>query len=125
MGLVKCLKKAIDQQNSTIKDAQNELKELKEEQQIVKTQNTELQDEVRKVQGQVKTLPASLPSTQSWASVVVGSNNTQAMSVTPISLQQASNEQMTPKEVNCVRINTAPKQDNATDEEVFTRYLST
>ena len=125
VGLVKCLKRAIDQQNSTIKDAQNELKELKEEQQIVKTQNTELQDEVRMLRGQVSALSASLPSTQSWASVVAGSNKTQAMSVTPTSLRQASNEQMTLKEANCVRISTAPQQENATDEEVFTRYLST
>ena len=32
---------------------------------------------------------------------------------------------MTQKEANCVRISTVPIQDNATDEEVFTRYLST
>ena len=123
--LVKGLKNTIDQQNSAIKEAQTELKELKEEQQTVKTQNTELQDEVRMLRGQVSALSASLPSTQSWASVVAGSNNTQTASLTSISHQQAPNKQMIQKEANCVRISTAPKLSDATDEDGFTRYLDT
>lgn len=78
--LIKSLKSTVDQQNSAIKDAQTELKELKEEQQTVETRNNELQNEVRMLRSQVSALSASLPSTQSWASIVAGSNNTQTAS---------------------------------------------
>lgn len=62
--LVKGLEKTVEQQHTTIKNTQIELKELKEEQQNVKAQNTELQDEVRMLRGQVSALSPSLPSTQ-------------------------------------------------------------
>ncbi|KIW22074.1 uncharacterized protein PV07_12536 [Cladophialophora immunda] len=72
--LVKELKKTIDQQNDALLEVQTELKELKEEQQYVKEQNNELKDEIGMLRNQLGSLSASLPSTQSWASVVASRN---------------------------------------------------
>ncbi|EXJ95095.1 hypothetical protein A1O1_00214 [Capronia coronata CBS 617.96] len=83
VALVKDLKNTIDQQNETIQEAQAELKELKEEQQCVKEQNCELKDEIGMLRNQLSSLSASLPSTQSWASIVAsqtGSNSTHGTS---------------------------------------------
>jgi regulator of replication initiation timing len=83
LGLVRDLKKTIDQQNRSIQEAQTELKELKEEQQHIKEQNIELKDEIGMLRDQVGSLSASLPSTPSWASVATnrtGSGSTQQTS---------------------------------------------
>jgi hypothetical protein len=74
VALVKDLKNTIDQQNEAIQEAQTELKDLKEEQQYVKEQNCELKDEIGMLRNQLGSLSASLPSTQSWASIVASQN---------------------------------------------------
>ena len=81
--LVKDLKKTIDQQNKSIKEAQSELKELKEEQQHVKEQNNELKDEICMLRDQVGTLSASLPPTQSWASIAANRTRSGSTQQTP------------------------------------------
>src|ERR1700754_4946643 len=83
VALVKDLKNTTDQKNEAIQEAQTELKELKEEQQYVKEQNCELKDEIGMLRNQLGSLSASLPSTQSWASIVAnqtGLNSTHGTS---------------------------------------------
>jgi hypothetical protein len=104
LGLVKGLKKTIDQQNRSIQEALTTLKELKEEQHIVKTQNIELVGEVRKLQGQVSALSTSLRPTQSWAAVAAAPSNPQSAVLTTGNHERAPSAQMTQKEANCVRI---------------------
>jgi hypothetical protein len=60
---------------------------------------------------------------QSWASVAA--NSTGPTSQTTINLPRTASQKGPQKEASCVRISTAPKGDNATDEEGFTRYLAT
>jgi Mg2+ and Co2+ transporter CorA len=69
--LVTDLKETIVKQNTIIENNQAELVEIKEEQQAIRGQNTQLQDEIRTVRGQLSALSASLSSTRSWASVVL------------------------------------------------------
>ncbi|KAK5216352.1 hypothetical protein LTR47_011951 [Exophiala xenobiotica] len=71
------LKEIIQQQSSIITDQNNgverletELVEIKAEQWNIKSQNSELQEEVRSLRTQSDSYSASLPSTRSWASVV-------------------------------------------------------
>jgi hypothetical protein len=101
------------------------LKEVKKEQETLETQNTELQDEVRMLRGQVSALSASLSSTQSWTSVASNANTAQATSQTLENPQRPTSRPPIQKELSRVRISTARQEDNMIEGDCFTRYLST
>lgn len=60
---------AIHDHNSIIESIRADLAEIKQEQRILKAQNTELQEEVRSLRIQLETVSTLPPSTQTWASV--------------------------------------------------------
>jgi hypothetical protein len=86
----------------------DELKEVKAEQQILKTQNTELKEEVLELQTRLSTISVSPPFSRSWASVAAGqsatgtattrssSQNTQSTTSIRISTQPSNAEDGTP-----------------------------
>lgn len=59
----------IQDQNSIIESIRADLAEIKLEQRILKTQNTELQEEIRSLRTQLETFSTLPPSTQTWASI--------------------------------------------------------
>jgi hypothetical protein len=59
----------IRDQNSIIESIRADLAEIKQEQRILKTQNVELQEEIRSLRTQLETLPTLPLSTETWASV--------------------------------------------------------
>jgi hypothetical protein len=62
----------IEDQNNIIKSIKVDLAEIKQEQRILRTQNTELQEEVCSLRAQLETLSTLPPSTQTWASIAAG-----------------------------------------------------
>ncbi len=120
--LVADLKETIIRQSNIIEDVRAELIEIKAEQRTLKSQNLELQEEVRSLRTQLDSYSASLPSTRSWASVVAGGKTIQ--STTSSSLATGNiNAKTEPK---CLRISTQARNDeNDVADNTFTRYLPT
>ena len=123
--LVTALKKTVEQQNAIIKETKAQLSEMKADQNTLRTQNGELQDEIRTLRNQLSALSESLPSTQSWASIVANGrvNGSATGSVTQSSLLQSSPRTNT--EVNCLRISTRGRKEGEIEAGGFTRYLET
>lgn len=123
--LVTALKKTVEQQNGIIKDTKAQLSEIKADQHALQTQDSELQDEIRTLRNQLSALSESLPSTQSWASIVANGrvNRTATRPTTQSSFLQSSTT--TNKEANYLRISTRGRKEGETEEGGFTRYLET
>ncbi|KIW36021.1 uncharacterized protein PV06_11676 [Exophiala oligosperma] len=118
--LVGDLKETIEHQGTIIENTQTELVAIREEQQGLWTQNTELQEEIRTLRGQLSAYSASLPATRSWASVAAGSGAGQ----TTINASTTESNEQPLKERNCLRISTQPPPPNADPgNPTFTRYL--
>lgn len=121
--LVAALKKTVQQQNGIIKETKAQLSEIKADQHALQTQNGELQDEIRTLRNQLSAFSESLPSTQSWASVVAHGRGHSRGPTTYASGSQ--NSGTVNKEANCLRISTRGRKEGETEEGTFTRYLET
>lgn len=123
--LVTALKKTVEQQHGIIQDTKTQLGEIKADQHALQTQNGELQDEIRTLRNQLSALSETLPSTQSWASVVAHGrvNGSAARSTTQSSFLHGSTT--TKKETNCLRISTRGRREGEPEDGTFTRYLET
>ena len=121
--LVATLSETLTQQNIAVEGARAELKEIKAEQQELKTLNTQLQEEVRTLQAKLDSYSTSLPSTASWASIAAGRTTTTEGGT---SLSRTSSNQNAKKEPNCLRISTSPSAPDG-DPTIgpFGRYLPT
>lgn len=123
--LVTALTKTIERQNVTIKNAEAQLSEIKADQHALRAQNGELQDEMRTLRNQLSSFSESIPSTQSWASIVANGrvNGSDTQSSARSSLPQGS--ATTNREINCLWISTWGRKDGDIEDGAFTRYLET
>jgi regulator of replication initiation timing len=117
-NLVNSLKEVITQQTSIIESARTEIQEVKTEQKALREQNTKLQEEIQALRAQLETQATTKLSLGSWAAVATTNSPQDSIRVIP----------QPQRESNCVRISTArpvETDDNETNNNNFTRYLST
>ncbi|KIV87969.1 hypothetical protein B0A52_05646 [Exophiala mesophila] len=113
VNVISDLKETIASQNNTLRDIQEELEELK-------NQNGELQGTVRSLESKLERATSSLTPPRSWASVVNGDSATQAHTG-PTAL---TNYPQTTKEPQCLRISTkANRTEDEVNGETLTRNL--
>ena len=93
--LISMLKDVIRHQTTTIAATQNELQEIKHNQNVLQEQNESLHEEVKALRAQLESAPA-VTATKTWATVAANGGNT------TLSLNHRQPE----KEQNCVRIST-------------------
>jgi regulator of replication initiation timing len=115
--LISSLKDVIRRQTATIADTQNELQEIKHNQNALQEQNEKLHVEVKALRTQIEATPP-VTATRFWAAVAAeGGNGTH-----PVNPQRPEQDQ------NCVRISTQrafvdPRDSINIDENAFGRYL--
>jgi regulator of replication initiation timing len=117
--LISTLKDVIRHQTTTIAATQNELQEIKHNQNVLQEQNERLHEEVKALRVQLENAPAAT-ATRTWAAVAANTGN-----ATP-----APHHQQSEKEQNCVRISTQrtfvdPRDNDDGDGNAFGRYLPT
>ena len=117
--LISTLKDVIRHQTTTIAATQNELQEIKHNQNVLQEQNERLHEEVKALRVQLESTPA-VNATRTWAAVAANGGN-----ATP-----SLNHQQPEKEPNCVRISTQrnfvdPRDNEDIDGNAFGRYLPT
>ena len=117
--LISTLKDIIHQQTTTIAATQNELQEIKHNQNVLQEQNEKLHEEVKALRAQIESAP-TVSATRSWAAVAASGSNG------AFSLR----DQQPEKEQDCVRINTQrtlvdPRDHDNNDGNTFGRYLPT
>jgi septal ring factor EnvC (AmiA/AmiB activator) len=117
--LISTLKDVIRHQTTTIAATQNELQEIKHNQNVLQEQNERLYEEVKALRVQLESALAAT-ATKSWATVAANSSN-----ATP-----SPNLQQPEKEQNCVRISTQrtfvdPRDNEDSNGNEFGRYLPT
>jgi regulator of replication initiation timing len=118
--LIGTLKDVIRHQTAAITTTQNELHEIKHNQNVLQEQNEKLQEEVRALRAQIENAPA-VAAPKTWAAVAASSGGT----TTP-----ARNHQQPEKNQNCVRISTQrtfvdPRDNGNNGDNEFGRYLPT
>jgi FtsZ-binding cell division protein ZapB len=92
----------------------NELREIKANQQVLKSQNAELQEQVQGLQEQLEAIPTTGHTAKTWAEVATTAS--QQLPATP--------PKRNPREPNCVRISTRKIPNNDEGENSgFGRYL--
>jgi hypothetical protein len=119
VSLITNLKETITQQisiianqNSVIDGFRADLAEIKSEQQSLKNQNAELQEEIRSLQAQLNAFSASLPSTESWASVAASRSITESATSFPQANTEKQNREPSHQlviDVSCVNGKVAEK----------------
>ena len=117
--LIDTLKDVIRRQTATIAATQNELQEIKHNQNVLQEQNEKLHDEVKALRAQIEATPPAVV-TKSWAAVVANAGNSNPP------LDHPPPE----KEHDCVRISTQrtfidPRDNDNGDGSVLGRYLPT
>jgi hypothetical protein len=117
--LISTLKDIIHQQTTTIAATQNELQDIKHNQNVLQEQNEKLHDEVKALRTQIEATPP-VTATRSWAAVATEGGNG----------GPPRNPQRPEKDQDCVRISTQrtfvdPRDDNNNDGNTFGRYLPT
>ncbi|OQD68799.1 hypothetical protein PENANT_c182G01338 [Penicillium antarcticum] len=115
--LIGTLKDVIRHQTAAIATTQNELQEIKHNQNVLQEQNEKLYEEVKALRTQVKNAPP-VTATRTWATVAANGGN----GTSPLDHQQPEKEQ------NCVRISTQrtfvdPRDNVNNDGNTFGRYL--
>jgi hypothetical protein len=86
----------VQDQNSIIESIRADLAEIKQEQRILKTQNTELHEEIRSLRTQLETLSALPPPTQTWASIAASEHPAEP----DITLPRMTNTRIVDKDKN-------------------------
>lgn len=112
------LQHTIEEQTTLIHATRSELREVKDNQNELRTQNEKLQEEILALRSQVDGLNTPSP-TRSWAAVAAATDNP----------QPRETRQQTDKDKNCVRISTQRSVTEALGAEnngdAFGRYLPT
>jgi hypothetical protein len=115
--LITTLEDIIRHQTMTITTTQNELQEIKHNQNVLQKQNKKLHDEVKALRAQIEATPPATV-TRTWAAIAAeGDNGTSSL-----------NPQRPEKDQDCVRISTQrtfvdPRDNNNNDGNTFGRYL--
>ena len=117
--LIGSLKEIIRHQTATIESTQNELLEIKHNQNVLQEQNEKLHEEVKALRARVESGPTAT-TTRTWAAVAANSSD-----ATPLLSHQKPE-----KDQNCVRISTQrtfvdPRDNDNSDGTIFGRYLPT
>jgi hypothetical protein len=117
--LISSLKDIIHHQTAAIETTQNELQEIKHNQNVLQEQNEKLYEEVKVLRTQVESAPA-VTTTRTWAAVAANGGDAPPL----LSHQQPE------KEPNFVRISTQrtfvdPRDNDHIEENAFGRYLPT
>jgi hypothetical protein len=115
--LIGTLKDVIRRQTAAIVATQDELQEIKHNQNVLQEQNEKLHEEVKALRAQVENAPPAT-ATRTWATVAASSRN----DTSPL------NHRKFEKEQNCIRISTQrtfvdPRDSNDNDGNAFGRYL--
>ncbi|KAJ9488819.1 hypothetical protein VN97_g4470, partial [Penicillium thymicola] len=112
------LQRTIEEQTTLIHATRSELREVKDKQNELQTQNEKLQEEILALRSQVDGLNTPSP-TRSWAAVAAATDNP----------QPRETRRQTDKDKNCIRINTQRSVTEALGAEkngdAFGRYLPT
>lgn len=110
------LRHLIEDLTEVIANQSNVIREIKADQQILKSQNVELQEQIQSLREQLETIATTGPPTKTWAEVAATASQQDPTALT----RQPRNEP------NCVRISTqrTPEIDN-NESGRFRRYLST
>ncbi|OQD73323.1 hypothetical protein PENANT_c209G08068, partial [Penicillium antarcticum] len=112
------LQHTIEEQTTLIHATRSELREVKDNQNELQTQNEKLQEEILALRSQVDGLNTPSP-TRSWAAVAAATDNSQPREA----------RRQTDKDKNCVRISTQRSVTEALGAEnngdAFGRYLPT
>ncbi|CAK41173.1 uncharacterized protein An12g06420, partial [Aspergillus niger] len=106
---------ALKHQTEIIETVRAEVQELKAEQQLLRTHNKELQEEIEALRAKLEAQPLNAPVNRSWAEVAAGNPQPNPARTVP----------RPRKEPNCVRISTAPTLDQDVDNDRFSRALPT
>ncbi|KAI3040862.1 hypothetical protein CBS147352_9731 [Aspergillus niger] len=106
---------ALKHQTEIIETVRAEVQDLKAEQQILRTHNKELQEEIQALRAKLEAQPLNTPVNRSWAEVAAGNPQPNPARTVP----------RPRKEPNCVRISTAPTLDQDVDNDRFSRALPT
>lgn len=117
--LIDTLKDIIHHQTILIESTQNELQEVKHNQNVLQDQNEKLCEEFQALRTQLQALPTATPP-RSWAAVAASDSNPSPQRIHPRS----------DKEQSCVRISTQrsfvdPRDNDNSDGNTFGRYLPT
>ena len=117
--LIDTLKDIIHHQTTLIESTQNEIQEVKHNQNVLRDQNEKLHEEVRALQTRIEAPPSPAPA-RSWAMVAANGDSP------PPQL----NHQRPAKDQNCIRISTQrsfvdPRDNDSNDGNTFGRYLPT
>ncbi|KAJ5941436.1 zinc knuckle domain protein [Penicillium verrucosum] len=112
------LQHTIEEQTTLIRATGTELREVKDNQNELQTQNEKLQEEIAALRSQVKERNAPTP-TRSWAAVAASTDNP----------QPRETRRQTDKDKNCIRISTQRSVTEAlgadNNGDAFGRYLPT
>lgn len=110
--LIEDLKEVVTHQN-------NEIREIKADQQILKAQNVELQEQVQSLREQLEATPTTETPAKTWAQVATAGTHPTPFNPLPSKKKKQS------KELNCVRVSTKPSETDGEneDENTFRRYL--
>jgi hypothetical protein len=116
--LIGTLKDVIRHQTAAITATQNELNEIKHNQNVLQEQNEKLHEEVRALKAQIENTPA-VTTPKTWAAVAANNGETTALTW---------NHQQPEKDQNCVRISTQrtfvdPRDNRNNGGNEFGRYL--
>ncbi|KAJ5215273.1 zinc knuckle domain protein [Penicillium cinerascens] len=116
--VIELLRHTIDEQTTLIQATRIELKQVKNNQDELQTQNEKLHGEVQALRTQIEGLRGS-SAARSWAAVAADTNQ----------FEPRKTRRHTDKEKNCVRISTRQSPDDSPETEnnvnTFGRYLST
>ena len=110
------LRHLIEDLTEVINDQSNVIREIQADQQVLKTQNVELQEQVQSLRVQLGRISATESRTRTWAEVATAADQQ----------DPAESTKRPRKQPNCVRINTqrAPEIDN-NETGGFQRFLPT
>jgi hypothetical protein len=110
------LRRLVEELTEVITDQTNIIKEIKADQQVLKTQNVELQEQIQSLRGQLEAISTTGTTAKTWAEVAAAANERDPT----VSTRRPR------KEPNCVRISTqrAPETDDS-ENGGFRRYLPT
>lgn len=118
--LINSLKETINQQTAVIKSTKADLLDVKNDQQVLKIKNEELQEEGRALRLQTDSLPKATPP-RSWAAIAASASDPGPQ----------TNDQQSKKEQNQVQVSTSHSQDSDQENNgdnssnSFKRYLPT
>jgi hypothetical protein len=110
------LRRLIEELTEVITDQTNIINEIRADQQVLKTQNVELQEQIQTLRGQLEAASTTRTTAKTWAEVAAAANEHEPTART----------RQPRKEPNCVRISTQRTPEMEDNENGgFRRYLPT